>query len=79
MIGPADVQIDGTQATNIHYHGMSISPRPPADDIYLVIPSLQMIQNPALAHVHPGMTLREDDVFEYRWRVPEDHDQGPFW
>ena len=79
QIGPADVQIDGTQASNLHYHGMSVSPRPPADDIYLVIPSLQMIENPALAHNHSGMAMRDTYVFDYRWRVPEDHDQGPFW
>ena len=78
-IGPADVQIDETQATNLHYHGMSVSPRPPADDIYLVIPSLQMIENPALAHNHSGMEMRDNYVYEYRWKVPEDHDQGPFW
>ncbi|MET0164079.1 MAG: multicopper oxidase family protein [Vicinamibacterales bacterium] len=78
-IGPADVQIDETQATNLHYHGMSVSPRPPADDIYLVIPSLQMIQNPSLVHNHTGMEMRDNYVFDYRWRVPEDHDQGPFW
>ncbi len=78
-IGPADVQIDETQASNLHYHGMSVSPRPPADDIYLVIPSLQMIEVPTLAHNHNGMTMRDNYVFEYRWRVPEDHDQGPFW
>jgi FtsP/CotA-like multicopper oxidase with cupredoxin domain len=78
-IGPADVQIDATQATNLHYHGMSVSPRPPADDIYIVIPSLQMIQSPALAHRHSQMTMRDNHVYDYRWRVPDDHDQGPFW
>ena len=78
-IGPADVQIDGTQATNMHYHGMSVSPLPPADDIYIVIPSLQMIQNPGSAHNHTGMQVRDNFVFEYRWRVPPDHEMGPFW
>src|SRR5262245_18909554 len=78
-IGPADVQIDETQATNLHYHGMSVSPKPPADDIYIVIPSLQMIQNPSVAHKHTGMEMRDNYVFDYRWRVPDDHDQGPFW
>lgn len=36
-IGKADVQIDGPEETNLHYHGMSISPLPPADDIFLHI------------------------------------------
>ena len=62
-IGPADVQIDGTQATNLHYHGMSVSPRPPADDIYVTIPSLQMIEDPTLVHQHPGMQMRDNYVY----------------
>lgn len=36
-IGRADVQIDGPEETNLHYHGMSISPRAPADDVFLHI------------------------------------------
>ena len=79
-IGPADVQIDETQATNLHYHGMSVSPKPPADDIYLVIPSLEMVENPELAaHAHSQMPMRDNYVYEYRWRVPADHEQGAFW
>ena len=79
-IGPADVQIDGTQATNLHYHGMSISPNPPADDIYITIPSLQMMLNPAsIDHTQHQMVMRDSNIFEYRWRVPEDHSQGSFW
>ena len=38
-IGKADVQIDGPEETNLHYHGMSISPKAPADDIFLHIAS----------------------------------------
>jgi suppressor of ftsI len=34
-IGPADIQINGAQSTNIHYHGFDISPNPPADDPFL--------------------------------------------
>ena len=28
-IGPADVEITGKQPTNIHFHGMDVSPKPP--------------------------------------------------
>lgn len=38
-IGAADIQIDGPEDTNLHYHGMSISPLPPADDIFLHVAS----------------------------------------
>ena len=79
-IGAADVQIDTTQATNLHYHGMAISPKPPVDDIYLTIPSLEMIEQPdAIGTSHRHMQMRDNYVYEYRWRVPSDHDQGPFW
>jgi suppressor of ftsI len=79
-IGPADIQIDDTQATNIHYHGMAISPLAPADDIYITIPSLEMITNPTLtSHANHQMAMRDDFEFEYHFRVPDDHEQGPFW
>jgi FtsP/CotA-like multicopper oxidase with cupredoxin domain len=78
--GPADIQIDGTQATNVHYHGMSVSPLPPADDIYITIPSLDMMNNPSLrAHANHQMQMRDDFVYEYQFRVPDDHEQGPYW
>lgn len=79
-IGPADVQIDETQATNLHYHGMSVSPKPPADDIYITIPSLEMMQNPgSVDHSQHQMEMRDSHFFDYRWRVPDDHQQGPYW
>jgi len=34
-IGRADIQIEGAQSTNIHYHGFDISPKAPADDPFL--------------------------------------------
>ena len=34
-IGAADVQIDGPQSTNVHYHGMVVPPSPPGDDVFL--------------------------------------------
>ncbi|HKE87254.1 MAG TPA: multicopper oxidase family protein [Vicinamibacterales bacterium] len=78
--GPADIQIDGTQATNLHYHGMSVSPLPPADDIYITIPSLDMMNNPSLrTHANHQMQMRDDFVYEYQFRVPDDHEQGPYW
>ena len=39
QIGAADVNIDGPQPTNIHYHGMDVSPRlePPGDNVFIRI------------------------------------------
>lgn len=36
-IGPADIQITAPQESNLHYHGMSISPAAPGDDVFLHI------------------------------------------
>ena len=41
-IGKADVQIDGPLETNVHYHGMVVTPIAPGDDVFL--------------HVAPGAT-----------------------
>jgi FtsP/CotA-like multicopper oxidase with cupredoxin domain len=81
-IGPADVQINQSQATNLHYHGMSISPKAPADDIYITIPSLQMVESGASNRSHDSghrAMMREHFVYDYRFRVPQDHEQGSFW
>jgi suppressor of ftsI len=34
-IGPADIQIDTPQSTNLHYHGMVVPPGAPGDDVFL--------------------------------------------
>lgn len=34
-IGPADIAIDKPEESNLHYHGMSISPIAPGDDVFL--------------------------------------------
>ena len=36
-IGPADVEIQGRQPTNIHFHGMDVSPKPPGDNVFINI------------------------------------------
>lgn len=36
-IGAAEVNIDGPQPTNIHYHGMDVSPKPPGDNVFIRI------------------------------------------
>ena len=38
-IGPADNQIDVPMETNLHYHGMSITPIAPGDDVFLHVGS----------------------------------------
>jgi len=34
-IDKADIQIDGPQSTNLHYHGMVVPPKAPGDDVFL--------------------------------------------
>lgn len=36
-IGPADIEIEKPEESNLHYHGMSISPNAPGDDVFLHI------------------------------------------
>ena len=36
-IGPADVEIDEKQPTNIHFHGMDVSPQRPGDNVFVNI------------------------------------------
>jgi FtsP/CotA-like multicopper oxidase with cupredoxin domain len=36
-IGPADVAITGPQITNIHFHGMDVTPKPPGDSVFIRI------------------------------------------
>ena len=37
QIGEAQVNIDGPEPTNIHYHGMNVSPKPPGDSVFIRI------------------------------------------
>ncbi|MFO1039200.1 MAG: multicopper oxidase domain-containing protein [Geminicoccaceae bacterium] len=36
-IGKSEITIDGPQPTNIHYHGMDVSPIPPGDNVFIKI------------------------------------------
>ena len=36
-IGPADVEIDGPELTNVHYHGTDVTPIPPGDNVFVRI------------------------------------------
>ena len=81
-VDSADILIDEPQPSNLHYHGMAISPLEPADNIYISIP---------LRAAAPGDTVMTEDgghaaglaksspVYEYRWSVPANHPQGPHW
>lgn len=56
-IGPADIEIDAAQDTNLHYHGMSIPPVAPADDIYLhILPTAEFDYRWQVPFDHPQGT-----------------------
>jgi FtsP/CotA-like multicopper oxidase with cupredoxin domain len=46
QIGAADVNIDGPEPTNVHYHGMDVSPRlePPGDNVFIRIEPEQRLR-----------------------------------
>lgn len=54
MIGPAEVNIMDPQPTNIHYHGMDVSPIPPGDNVFIRIePDQQYRYNVPVPRDHP--------------------------
>jgi suppressor of ftsI len=56
QIGPADVNIDGPEPTNIHYHGMDVSPRrqPPGDNVFIRIkPDRELLYDVFVPQNHP--------------------------
>jgi FtsP/CotA-like multicopper oxidase with cupredoxin domain len=54
QIGPAEVNIDGPQPTNIHYHGMDVSPKRPGDNVFIRIrPEQQLRYDVFVPRNHP--------------------------
>ena len=64
--------------TNLHYHGMAIPPVQPADDVYMLVPPLDIRIGKHTAHAK-GMDIKSTNSFDYRWRVPDDHPYGVYW
>jgi FtsP/CotA-like multicopper oxidase with cupredoxin domain len=58
----------GYTTTNLHTHGLHVSPEAPSDDVLLMIGS---VNDPAST-----ATMTE---FPYRYVVPDDHPVGTFW
>ncbi|WP_411727314.1 multicopper oxidase family protein [Methyloglobulus sp.] len=76
-IGTADIMIDKPQFTNLHYHGMNITPQEPGDNVFVLVP-------PALSGSDPmhGITQSpylKDNTYTYEYAVPKDHPQGLHW
>ena len=44
-IGPADVEVDGPELTNVHYHGTDVTPIPPGDSVFVRIRPGQSFEN----------------------------------
>jgi suppressor of ftsI len=54
QIAKAQVNIDGPEPTNIHYHGMDVSPIPPGDSVFVRIqPNKQFNYNVYIPTDHP--------------------------
>lgn len=93
-IAAADVQIHQPQPSNLHTHGMAISPLQPADNAYIGVPSgAQPAESSAHGHQQEGHAhqyetpisfadgggFQPPNAYEYRWSVPKDHARGPHW
>lgn len=88
-IDKSDVGIDGPQPSNLHTHGMAISPNQPADNAYIGIPS-GVPTSKQSRHEHgyeklqsfpdgSGLSQTAPNIFEYRWKVPIKHPRGLHW
>lgn len=78
----ADIEIDKPQSSNVHYHGMNISPNEPADNPYISIPSSKdgtAGHAAAFTAGHDPALIKTSPTYEYVWRVPADHPQGLYW
>ena len=54
QIGKAQVNIDGPEPTNIHYHGLDVSPIPPGDSVFIrIAPEKQFNYNVYIPTDHP--------------------------
>jgi FtsP/CotA-like multicopper oxidase with cupredoxin domain len=81
-VDSADILIEHPQPSNVHYHGMEISPLEPVDNIYISVPSSASTPRDSLMTVMAGRDsslLKSSAQYEYRWTVPADHGQGPYW
>ena len=91
-IAKADLNIDGPQPSNVHTHGMAISPQQPADNAYIGVDSgatgTASPDHPMPHHKHQyeqphafpdGSGLTAPNIYEFRWTVPKDHAQGLHW
>jgi FtsP/CotA-like multicopper oxidase with cupredoxin domain len=88
-IARSDLEIDGPEPTNLHTHGMATPPRQPGDYIYIGIPSGAPLPPGAPDHAEHGFEAPvafpdgsgrlASNIYEFRWRVPAHHPQGPHW
>lgn len=83
----SETGIKHRQVSNVHYHGMSIPPLQPADDVYMLVPPAGGIlkehhrdddKDKHLDHTI-GADIKPTNSFDYRWTVPADHNMGLFW
>lgn len=60
----------GYTTTNLHTHGLHVTPQAPSDDVLLSIRSS--------ADTDP-MMITEPKFYPYRYEMPDDHPVGTFW
>lgn len=60
----------GYTTTNLHTHGLHVTPQAPSDDVLLMIRSS--------ADTDP-MMIDEPRLYTYRYEMPADHPVGTFW
>lgn len=76
-IGPADIMISKPQSTNLHYHGMNISPQEPADNVFVIVPPAISSSDPMPAKTQSPYL--KGNTYTYEYIIPNDHPQGLHW
>lgn len=71
----------GFTNTNLHTHGLHVTPQAPSDDVLITIDSEAMAHAGHGGHsAHHSISSTDDPTaFPYRYEVPGDHPVGTFW
>ncbi|MEL7090610.1 MAG: multicopper oxidase domain-containing protein [Pseudomonadota bacterium] len=63
--------------TNLHTHGLHVSPRAPSDDVLVTVVPDQIKD---ICTTHPdAITAKDPATFPYFYDIPESHPIGTFW
>ncbi|MBY5933539.1 multicopper oxidase domain-containing protein [Tateyamaria omphalii] len=72
-------------STNLHTHGLHVSPQAPSDDVLIILDSKNKPHSDHAAHHgnhgahHTIRSALDATSYAYRYELPDDHPVGTFW